>query len=82
MKTLFFLALVSVCSVVHAKKEASDFSRVLLENVQADIQNENNDMFRKSSVGRGPASIESSEPSFEQNEKIEKNVKQLGPNKW
>lgn len=83
MKTLLFcLALISVHAF--AKSEVKNFNDVLIQNVQSDIQNDNDQQFRKRSVGRGPASVES-EPEgryIEQEKKIDKNVRQIGNQKW
>lgn len=82
MKT-FIIALVLFSSLAFAK-EMKNFNKDLFQNVQKDIQNDNDDQFKKRTVGRGPASVDS-EPEgkyIEQEKKIDKNVRQLGTQKW
>lgn len=79
--TLFALILLSSTAW---SKEMKTFNSDLLKNVQKDIQNENDDQFRKKSVSRGPASVES-EPEgkhIEQEKKIDKTVRQIGNQSW
>lgn len=77
------LALLILSSTAVLAKEVKDFNKVLIENVQKDIQNENVESF-KSPTSRAPASVEvEHENANVQDEgKIEKNFRQLGAHKW
>ncbi len=80
------LTIVLILSSITAwsKTAVKNFNTVLMEGVQNDIKDENNDNLRTKQVSRGPASVES-EPEgkfIQQEKKIDKNVQQLGGQKW
>lgn len=84
MKTLIVLSVLVFTSVSLAS-EMKDFNKLLIKDVQKDIQNQNDQRFRTKEVTRGPASvgadIEGSQ--IEETKKVEKsNFRQIGPNKW
>jgi hypothetical protein len=66
-------------------KDVKDFNKVLIQNVQKDINNDNDFAFRKSE-GRKPASVEESvvdERKIQEEKKIDRmNNRHFGPNKW
>jgi hypothetical protein len=78
---LFFI-LIIVTSFVYAKKdEVRDFNKLLLEDVQKDIETDNaEDLKVKEGASRAPASIEP--VSQEVPETKTDKLKQLGPSKW
>lgn len=83
MKLLILTALIFM-SFSGFSKEVKNFNKVLIREVQKDIQNENDQTFRKkNSPMRGPASVseERTAPPMEET-KIDKNVKQLGHKNW
>lgn len=62
-------------------RNTMDFSRVLTEDLKHDLVKDD-DKFKKTS-SRGPASVSPSiEPVIEETPKIDKNIRQIGPNKW
>ena len=64
-------------------KEVRDFNKVLIQNVQKDIRNNNDEQFKAKPVSRGPASVEANENTIQEDKKIDKmNIRQIGPNKW
>lgn len=70
-----------------AKESVQDFNHLLIKDVQRDIQNQNDDQFKtKESRTRGPASVgvevEARDIKDYNEDKIEKNFKQLGSRKW
>ncbi len=78
MKFLLILGLsVSFNAFAKGMKE---FNQTLIQKVQEDL-GKDEERFKKKEASRGPASVQS-EPEFETTPKIDKNVKQLGPNKW
>lgn len=82
MKTFFIFAILSLSLSAFAKPTAKDFNRSLLDNVKAEIKDENSDQFKKTGITRGPASVKPAGPVFHENEKIDKNVRQLGSKNW
>jgi len=78
---LFFI-LIIITSFVWAKKdEVRDFNKLLLEDVQKDIESDNaEDLKIKEGASRAPASIEP--VSQEVPETKTDKLKQLGPSKW
>lgn len=81
MKFICLMSLFVFTMAVEAKDSLHDFNKVLMEKVQKDIVKENDQDLKKSSVGRGPASVtpEVSIP-VNQEKKFEKN--QIGSDKW
>ena len=83
MKSFICLCLL-ISPTVWSKSQVKNFNDVLIQDVQKDIRNDNDTQFRKKEITRGPASVES-EPEgkyIEQEKKIDKNVRQLGTQKW
>lgn len=77
-----FLALFSV---VASARDVKDFNKVLIEDVQKDINTDNDQALRtRGSQMRGPASVEEvSVPAVQEDNKFEKrNVRQTGSQKW
>lgn len=84
MKTIIVLSLVLFSSLAFAK-EMKDFNKVLIHDVQKDLETQNDQRFKAKEARRGPASVEAdSEGSqIEETQKVEKsNFRQIGPNKW
>lgn len=81
MKITFLTLILTVSSVVWAKEDVKQFSKVLLDDVQKDVKAENNFALKKAPM-RGPASVEAVEPAVEENSKLEKKERQLGTSKW
>jgi len=69
-------------------KDVKDFNKVLMEDVQKDINTDNDQALKtREAVTRAPASVEEEEDSKSVDEskeldKIEKNFKQLGSKNW
>ena len=85
MKTILFGLL--LLSFSAGASEVKDFNKVLLQNVQKDIKNDNIHSFEKGSLRRGPASVteEEGQPDnvIKEVPKFDKmNNRQIGPNKW
>lgn len=64
-------------------KEVKDFNKVLIQNMQKDINNQNDYQF-KTQAGRAPASVPEAEVDrpIKEDNKIDKNVRQIGPRDW
>jgi hypothetical protein len=79
MKIIFCLTfLVSMSALA---KSGIDFSQAINEDVKKEIRKDE-DKFKKESF-RGPASVEvEHENVIEDVPKIDKNIRQIGPNKW
>lgn len=74
------IAIVLASSAAWARKDV-DFNKVLLNDVQKDIKKD--DEFYKKRASRGPASVEvESDRNIQETPKIDKNIRQIGPNKW
>lgn len=77
------LALLLLASTTVMAKEVKNFNRLLMEEVQKDIKNDNaEDLKTKTSASRGPASVITEEGPTQDESKIDKNVRQIGANKW
>jgi hypothetical protein len=78
-----FLTLVICFSsfAAFAKTDVQDFNKALIQNVEKEVK-QDEDRFRKTSVGRGPASVQEKEPEFYGDQKIDKTVRQTGHSKW
>jgi hypothetical protein len=69
-------------------KDVKDFNKVLMEDVQKDINTDNDQALKtRESVTRAPASVEEDEEATnlddsKELDKIEKNFKQLGSKNW
>ena len=72
--------LLMISASAYSKSTVINFNQVLNEDVEKDIK-QDEEKFRKAT--RAPASVtpEKSMPQDE-NLKIDKNVRQIGPNKW
>lgn len=86
MKITFLILWVFTSALVMAK-EVKDFNKVLMDGVQKDIRTDNDQSLKtKDSVMRGPASIEKEDtrvrPVIQEDNKIDKNVRQIGSQKW
>lgn len=80
MKILLPLSLLALSLTASAEVQVSDFNKTLLENVEKEIKHDDQ-KYRKASPGRGPASV-TEESVFHEDQKIDKNQRQIGPNKW
>jgi hypothetical protein len=79
MKLLIILS-AFICISAYAK-DVKDLNKVLLQDVKADIQNDD-EKFRKPQM-RKPASVEEvNDQNITEPQKIDKNVRQIGPNAW
>ena len=77
------LALLLLASTSLMAKEVKNFNKLLMEDVQKDIKNDNaEDLKTKSTATRGPASVSTEEGPAQDESKIDKNVRQIGANKW
>ncbi len=84
MKFTFVIILVLSSGLAFAK-DVKDFNKVLIDDVQNDIENDNDQKFKKdNSPMRGPASVEADneEAAPQEDSKIEKKVNQFGNTKW
>jgi hypothetical protein len=86
MKITFLIFWVFTSALVMAK-EVKDFNKVLMDGVQKDIRTDNDQSLKtKDSVMRRPASIEKEDtrlrPVIQEDNKIDKNVRQIGSQKW
>jgi len=82
MKMLIAFTLLNL-SFAALAKEVKDFNKILIQNVQKDIRNDNDQQFKSKPVSRGPASVEANENTIQEDQKIDKmNIRQIGPNKW
>lgn len=79
MKWVLILSVITVTSAFG--KTTTDFSKALNDDLRRDIRKDD-EKFRKESFRR-PASVEAAEaPVIEETSKIDKNIRQIGPNKW
>jgi len=79
MKLILCLTLLMSFSAY--SKTKIDFSQALNEDVEQDIKKDD-EKFKKEAT-RGPASVQpEQEMQIEDTSKIDKNVRQIGPNKW
>ena len=79
MKYFLCLSLLAVTSV-HAKS-IKDFNQVINQDVKSEIRKDE-DKFKKVS-SRSPASVKAQpEGPTQETPKIDKNVRQIGPNEW
>lgn len=76
-----FICLTILVSMNAYSKTKIDFSQALNEDVEKDIK-QDDDKFKKE-ANRGPASVQTEhENPIQDTSKIDKNVRQIGPNKW
>ncbi len=79
MKSLFFVTLLFSLSAF--AKSPAELSKELSKDIQKDIRKDE-DKFRKT-VSRIPASTDPiEEPRIDETPKMDKNIRQIGPNKW
>lgn len=79
MKILIIFTLFTSFSAF--SRPVDDFNKALLQDVKTDVQ-KNEDRF-KQERNRGPASVqENPERKIEEPQKIDKNIRQIGPNRW
>lgn len=84
MKFTLFAVLVLASSSLMAK-EVKNFNKLLMEEVQKDIKNDNAEYLKsKSEVSRGPASVapELEDGPVKDESKIDKSVRQFGGRQW
>lgn len=75
----FLAGLLLILSYSAYSKE--DFNKAIQQDVKSDIQKDE-EKFRKVRA-RGPASVSENAPvKMQEPDKIEKNVRQIGPNAW
>jgi polyhydroxyalkanoate synthesis regulator phasin len=80
------LALLSISFMAFAGKTVKDFNKVLIDDVKTNVKKDDESF--KTNQGRSPASIptatetEVMQDQKKSIDKIEKNVKQLGPKEW
>ncbi len=81
MKILLF---VLVAGLAHAETaEVKKFNDALIKSVEKDLKTDNDAGFKKQGASRAPASVDEGAGDLPKEEqKIEKNFKQLGTNKW
>ncbi len=81
MKYILCLIVIISFSANSKTKTKTDFNQALNEDVKNDIKKDD-EKFRKQAT-RGPASIQTEhENPIEDTPKLDKNVRQIGPNKW
>lgn len=79
MKLLIILS-AFICFSVEAR-DVKDLNKALLQDMKKEIQKDD-DKFRKPQT-RGPASVqEATDSKITEPQKIDKNVRQIGPNAW
>lgn len=85
MKIFFILFSLTLSTAISAKTTAKSFGAELLNDVKADVKSDDA-TFRKKSASRAPASVKPTPISMEeeqkQNEKLEKNLNQIGKPSW
>lgn len=80
MKIILCLSIL-ISATAWSKTTVINFNQVLNEEVAKDIKKDD-EKFKKE-VTRGPASVDTQhEPVIDEPPKIDKNVRQIGPNKW
>jgi hypothetical protein len=76
----FILCLTVLVSANSWSQTIKNFNKALQEDVQKEIKDD--DKFKKD-MNRTPASVEvEKEPMIDEPSKMDKNVRQIGPNKW
>ncbi|HXH76737.1 MAG TPA: hypothetical protein VNJ08_17335 [Bacteriovoracaceae bacterium] len=84
MKILLVLTLCILVTAVWAKSgDVNDFNQILIQKMQKDLQKDNVDEFKKKEASdRKPASVENYEGTEQPEQKINKQLKQIGSPKW
>ncbi len=80
MKLLLILSLISFS--VYAKSPLADFNQTINEEIKTEIKKDDEAFKKKGPMKREPASVEVEVALPEEPEKIEKNVRQIGPKTW
>lgn len=75
------LALLLITPSAFAKKTVIDFNHVLNEEIESDIKADE-DKFKKIPANRRPASVEPEAIIIDEDKKLDKNVRQIGPRYW
>lgn len=79
MKIILCLLLAS--PLVWAKSTKINFNEALIQDVEKDIKRDDEKF--KTDIRRGPASVEVEKlPTVKEESKIDKNVRQIGPDRW
>ena len=70
-------------SSIAASSDVKDFSKALNDDVRKDIETDNDQTLKTDNVlMRTPASVEAIETDIKEEDKIEKNFKQIGGRNW
>jgi|APGre2960657468_1045069.scaffolds.fasta_scaffold02122_8 hypothetical protein len=70
-------------SSIAASSDVKDFSKALNDDVRKDIETDNDQTLKTDNVlMRKPASVEAIETDIKEEDKIEKNFKQIGGRNW
>ena len=70
-------------SSIAASKDVTDFSKALNDDVRKDIETDNDQTLKTNNLPmRKPASVEAIETDIKEEDKIEKNFKQIGGRNW
>lgn len=82
MKKLIFFIALSVSLNSWANKSLKEFNETFHREIDREIKKDE-DKFKKSPI-RGPASVPDvvERPMMKEPSKIDKNVRQIGPNEW
>lgn len=81
MKYTIVLTL-AITSTIAWAEPVRDFNKVLIQDVQKQITKDD-DSFKSKKSSRAPASVDDVEVApMEEPSKIDKNVRQIGPNRW
>ncbi len=77
------MIMMMIVSSIAASKDVTDFSKALNEDVKKAIETDNDQIFKTdNSRMRKPASVEAIETDIKEEDKIEKNFKQIGGRNW
>ncbi len=77
----FFICLSLLVSALAWSKTGVDFNQAITEDVKKEFKKDE-DKFKKESF-RGPASVQNEQENvIEETPKLDKNIRQIGPNKW
>ncbi len=82
MKFALMMMMILVSSIATGK-DVKDFSKALNDDVRKDIETDNDQTLKTDNVlMRKPASVEAIETDIKEEDKIEKNFKQIGGRNW
>lgn len=76
------LAFLLIAPQAFAKKTVIDFNHVLNEEIETDIKKDEDKFKQAPAAGRHPASVEPEAIIIEEDRKLDKNVRQIGPRYW